>query len=216
MMNSGGTKTMRKGIVSFLAALLAVLLTVTASAATIYPVASAGMNRLAGQQLPVDITWESEHEARMTVYAYDMFSGSDLAGLRVGDSIMIEGRLETVRSVQKNGDTYVVNEYEQNTFFFSDEYGNGTYSCMDGYYHNPSSPIGVIYLNPNIRFTCLDYLDLQNQRYRETPVVYSNYDFYDAVKKDNTHFKKNYTYALFGADNLPQVIYRYYSAIESY
>ena len=199
MMNSGGTKTMRKGIVSFLAALLAVLLTVTASAATIYPVASAGMNRLAGQQLPVDITWESEHEARMTVYAYDMFSGSDLAGLRVGDSI-----------------TYVVNEYEQNTFFFSDEYGNGTYSCMDGYYHNPSSPIGVIYLNPNIRFTCLDYLDLQNQRYRETPVVYSNYDFYDAVKKDNTHFKKNYTYALFGADNLPQVIYRYYSAIESY
>ena len=60
------------------------------------------------------------------------------------------------------------------------------------------------------------YLDLVNMCYRDSPFVYSSSDFINLLKTDKAGFRKNYTYALFDANSMPQVIYRYYSAIESY
>jgi len=83
-------------------------------------------------------------------------------------------------------------------------------------YHTAYSVIGTLIIDPNINFTCLDYLDPVNMCSRDTPLVYSNYDFYQVLKMDPVGFRMNYTFALFDAKNLPQIIYRYYSAIESY
>lgn len=191
--------------------------TISASAATIYPLpSSVSINQLGGLELPVDVVWDRGWEAKMTVYAYDSFSSRDLHNLRAGDSIVISGRHEYVYSVNWDGDMLWINDNYENCYSFYDEYGTGAYTCMDGYYHTASSAIGVIIIDPNVRFSCLDYLDLVNMCYRDPPFVYSSSDFINLLKTDKAGFRKNYTYALFDANSMPQVIYRYYSAIESY
>ena len=208
---------MKKAPLFLICLLLCSALAVSASAATVYPLPSSiSIGNLRGQELPVDITWEGGWEARMTIYAQDFYSASDLAGLRVGDSILIEGRLESVRSIVREGDSLMINETAENCYSFYDEYGNGTFSCTDSYFHTTSSVIGALVIDPNIRFTCLDYLDRENMSYRDPPLVYSPNEFIEVLKTDRTGFRSNFTYALFDADNLPKMIYRYYSAIESY
>ena len=208
---------MKKAAISLLLIILFTALAISASAATIYPMQnSVSIGRLQGLELPVDISWEGGWEARVTIYSYDLYSGSDLSRIRPGDSIMIDGRLENVLTVEWDGNMLWINGNFENSWSFYDETGNGSYTCMDGYYHTASSAIGVVIIDPNVRFTCQDYLDLANDRYRDPPLVYSPNEFIEVLKKDGSHFHKHYTFALFNMDNMPQVIYRYYSAIESY
>ena len=207
----------REHLICFLCILLCKALISSASAATIYPMpSSVNLAHLEGKELPVDITWESEYEARMTIYGQDFYSKQELANVRVGDQILISGKLHNVLSANWAGDSLQINENAENCFAFFDESGTGAYTCMDGYYHTAASVIGALIIDPNIRFTCLDYLDAVYMCSRDTPLVYSNYDFFQVLKTDPTGFRMNYTYALFDANNLPQIIYRYYSAIESY
>lgn len=209
---------MKKLIRLFLTLLCCIIvITASASASTIYPLpSSVSLNKLGGLELPVDIVWDSGWEAKMTIYAYDSYSRTDLYGLRAGDSIVISGRREYVYSANWEGDMLWINNNHENCYSFYDEYGTGVYTCMDAYYHTGSSAIGVIIIDPNIRFTCLDYLDYANMCSRDNPKVYASNDFIKMLKTDRAGFRKNYSYALFDANNLPQVIYRYYSAIETY
>ena len=208
---------MKKAAISLLLVILFTALAVSSSAATIYPMQnSVSIGHLQGLELPVDISWEGGWEARVTIYSYDLYSGSDLSRIRPGDSIMIDGRLENVITVEWDGNMLWINGNFENSWSFYDETGNGSYTCMDGYYHTASSAIGVVIIDPNVRYTCQDYLDLANDCYRDSPLVYSPNEFIEVLKKDGSHFRKHYTFALFNMDNMPQVIYRYYSAIESY
>ena len=208
---------MKKILVLMLCLLLCLAQTVSASAATVRPIPPAvSLSHLEGMELPVDIDWVGEWKARVTVYAYDAFSAEDLAGLQAGDSIVISGRTENVISVRWEGDILQINENAENCYIFSDEYGSGSYECMDGYFHTARSPIGEIVIDPNNFFSCLDYLDTVNMCHREPPLVYSPQDLIEVLKTDSIGFRNNFTQALFDANNLPRVIYRYYSAIESY
>ena len=127
-----------------------------------------------------------------------------------------DGKLEKVYTAEWEGDTFWINGNMQYSWSFYQEAGQSGYTCMDGYYHTASSAIGVVIIDPNTRYTCQDYLDLSNYCYRDPPLVYGPNEFINVLKNDPMHFNKHYTFALFNSDNLPQVIYRYYSAIEEY
>jgi len=207
----------KKAVISLLLVMSLILAAVSASAATIYPMTNpVSPYRLQGLELPVEISWAGGWQARVTIYSYDLYSRSDLSRVRVGDSIMIDGKLEKVYTAEWEGDTFWINGNMQYSWSFYQEAGQSGYTCMDGYYHTASSAIGVVIIDPNTRYTCQDYLDLSNYCYRDPPLVYGPNEFINVLKNDPMHFNKHYTFALFNSDNLPQVIYRYYSAIEEY